>query len=219
MGDSEVGRVLREAGEQFLVGDAPSLVDELTAALLVVSARAARVRQHIGVKEPVLGEMRSLDEAFARAVNLARKLSAAIRAHRDSGSYVAAATVARELGRQLATSLPNREVCSVRLSPDPAIVTMSPAELRRVLVSLLRVAAEDADNESPLSLDVDAERATDKGDSVVRIVVGHRGLRRASAARAAEEVRQVVNARGGSVEARTADGGATTIVVSLPGVC
>jgi hypothetical protein len=218
MGDSEVGRVLREAGEQFLVGDAPSLVDELTAALLVVSARAARVRQHI-VKEPMLGEMRSLDEAFARAVNLARKLSAAIRAHRDSGSYVAAASVARELGRQLATSLPNREVCSMRLSPDPAIVTMSPAELRRVLVSLLRVAAEDVDNGSPLSLEVDAERAADTGDSVVRIVVGHRGLRRASASRAADEVRQVVNARGGSVEARTTDGGATAIVVSLPGVC
>jgi len=216
---SDVSRVLREASEQFLVGDAPLLIDELTAALLVVSARAARVRQHVGVKEPVLAEMRSLDEAFARAVGLARKLSAAIRAHRDSGSYVAAATVVRELGRQLASSLPDREVCSMRLSPDPAIVTMPAPELRRVLVALLRVAGESVGHGGPLSLEVEAERATETRDSVVRIVVGHRALRQAAAVQAADEVRQIVNARGGSVEARTTAGGAAAVVVSLPGVC
>jgi hypothetical protein len=219
MAESEVGRVLRETSEQFLVGDAPVLVDELTAALLVVSARAARVRQHVGVKEPVLAEMRSLDEAFSRAVSLARKLSAAIRAHRDSGSYVAAATVVRELGRQLTTSLPDREVCSMRLSPDPAIVTMPAAELRRVLVAVLRIAGESVAQGRPLLLEVDAERATETHDSVVRIVVGHEGLKQAAAVQAADEVRQIVNARGGSVETRTTAGGAAAVVVSLPGVC
>src|SRR5580658_5404483 len=194
MAESEVGRVLRETSEQFLVGDAPVLVDELTAALLVVSARAARVRQHIGVKEPVLAEMRSLDEAFSRAVSLARKLSAAIRAHRDSGSYVAAATVVRELGRQLTTSLPDREVCSMRLSPDPAIVSMPAAELRRVLVALLRIAGESVGS-GQLLLEVDSERATEKSDSIVRIVIGHHALKQAIAAQAAEQVREVVNAR------------------------
>lgn len=219
MAESEVGRGLREAGEQFLVGDAPLLIDELTAALLVVSARAARVRQHVGVKEPVLAEMRSLDEAFSRAVALARKLSAAIRAHRDSGSYVAAATVVRELGRQLTTSLPDRDVCSLRLSPDPAIVTMPAAELRRVLVALLRIAGESVGNAGPLLLEVDAERATEDRNSVVHIVLGHRGLKQGIADQAAEEVREIVNARGGSVETRMTSGGAASVVVSLPGVC
>jgi hypothetical protein len=219
MAESEVGRGLREASEQFLVGDAPVLVDELTAALLVVSARSARVRQHIGVKEPLLAEMRSLDEAFARAVGLARKLSAAIRAHRDSGSYVAAATVVRELGRQLTTSLPDREVCSVRVSPDPAIVTMPAAELRRVLVALLRIAGETVGSGGQLLLEVDAERATENRDSVVHIVIGHHGLKQAIAAQAADEVREIVNARGGSVDTRMTAGGAASVVVSLPGVC
>jgi hypothetical protein len=219
MTESDVSRVLREAGEQFLVGDAPLLIDELTAALLVVSARAARVRQHVGVKEPVLGEMRSLDEAFSRAVSLARKLSAAIRAHRDSGSYVAAATVVRELGNLLSTSLPNREVCSMRLSADRAIVPMPAAELRRVLVTVLRIAGDSVGLGGPLLLQVETEHATETQPSVVRIALGHEALNQATATRAANEVRPVVNARGGSVEARTTGGGAAAIVVSLPGAC
>jgi hypothetical protein len=219
---SDVSRVLREAGDQLLVGDAPSLVDELTAALLVVSARVARIRQHVGPKDsvsPVSTEMRSFDEAFSRAVSLARKLSAAIRAHRDSGSYVAATIVARELGRQLTTLLPDQEVCSMRLSADPAIVTMPAGELRRVLVTLVRVMVEGAENGGALVLEIEVERATPSRAAVVRVILGHPTLRAAAAERAADDVREMVNARGGSVEVHSTSGSAAAVIVSLPGVC
>jgi len=96
---------------------------------------------------------------------------------------------------------------------------MPAAELRRVLVALLRIAGESVGNGGQLLLEVDAERATESRDSVVRIVIGHHGLKQAIAAKAADEVREIVNARGGSVDTRMTAGGAAAVVVSLPGVC
>jgi hypothetical protein len=95
---------------------------------------------------------------------------------------------------------------------------MPAAELRRVLVALLRIAGESVGS-GQLLLQVDSERATETSDSIVRIVIGHHGLKQAIATQAADEVREVVNARGGSVDTRTTAGGAAAVVVSLPGVC
>ena len=107
----------------------------------------------------------------------------------------------------------------MRVSRDPAIVTMPATELRRVLVAVLGIAGESVAGGRPLLLEVDAERATETHDSVVRIAVGHEDLKQAAAIQAADEIRQIVNARGGSVETRTTAGGASAVVVSLPGVC
>src|SRR5579859_6337940 len=95
---TDLHRALYKATEQFLVGDAPGLADELTDALLVVSARVSRLRKTVSSRNPVATEVSAVDEAFAQTVTLARRLSAALRAHQEPGGYVAVESTVRDLG-------------------------------------------------------------------------------------------------------------------------
>jgi hypothetical protein len=220
---SDLQTVVREATEQFLVGDAPALAGELTDALIVVSARVGRLRRDLdadralGSGEKLLrGELREIEEAFARSVDLARKLSQAIRAHRAPGAYASTANIARELGRQLASSMPEPMRLGLRCPAGPVLAMIPPSELRRILVVLVRRVVEGVgDGGGELSIEVSEAKTSGE----VRVVIGHPRLRPAAAADAADKAREMVHAWGGSVDpcARTREGAA--VVVLLPGAC
>ena len=221
---SDLQTVVREATEQFLVGDAPALAGELTDALIVVSARVGQLRRSFeaeppaaGSREQVLeGEVHAIEEAFARSVDLARRLSQAIRAHRAPGAYASAANIARELGRQLATSLPESMRLGLRCPPGPVLAMIPPSELRRILVILVRRVVEGVgDGGGELLLEV----AEVKSSVEVRLVVGHPKLRPGAAADAADQARELVHAWGGSVDPCARTGGGASVVVLLPGAC
>jgi hypothetical protein len=216
-------RILREATEQFLVGDAPALAAELTDALILVSARVANLRRRAPRTGPLAEEVRAVDEAFGRSVVLVRELSTAIRAHRDPGAYVAAGDIVRELGRQLAVSLPEGTALTIRCSSNPALATISPSELRRVLVTLIRRTV-DGMGEGGCELVIEVSevmeaRATETLEPAIRIVVRHDALLAAAAADAADQVRDMVNARGGSVQPCATTGRGAAVVVSLRAAC
>ena len=217
---SDLQTVVREATEQFLVGDAPALAGELTEALIVVSARVGRLRRSFEAQTAAdgegLGEVRAIEEAFGRSVDLARRLSQAIRIHRAPGAYASVASIARELGRQLASSMPEPMRLALRCPTGPVLAMIPPSELRRILVVLLRRVVEGVgDGGGELSLEVSEAKASEEA----RIVVGHPRLRPAAAADAADQARELVHAWGGSVDpcARTVGGAA--VVVLLPGAC
>jgi hypothetical protein len=221
---SDLRTVVREATEQFLVGDAPALAGELTDALIVVSARVGRLRRKLegdgpapGSREQILGgELHEIEEAFTRSVDLARRLSQAIRAHRAPGAYASMANIARELGRQLASSMPEPMRLGLRCPSGPVLAMIPPSELRRILVVLVRRVVDGVgDGGGELSIEVSEPRASGE----VRVVIGHPRLRPAAAADAADQARELVHAWGGSVDpcARTRDGAA--VVVLLPAAC
>lgn len=220
---SDLQTVVREATEQFLVGDAPALAGELTDALIVVSARVGRLRRDLdadrplGSGEKVLGgELHEIEEAFARSVDLARRLSQAIRAHRAPGAYASTANIARELGRQLASSMPEPMRLGLRCPTGPVLAMIPPSELRRILVVLVRRVVEGVGNGGG-ELSIEVSEAKTSGE--VRVVIGHPRLRPAAAADAADQARELVHAWGGSVDpcARAREGAA--VVVLLPGAC
>ena len=213
--------VVREATEQFLVGDAPALAGELTDALIVVSARVARLRRTFeapaGERDEGLdGELRAIDEAFGRSVDLARRLSQAIRAHRAPGAYASASNIARELGRQLGSSMPESMRLALQCPAGPVLAMIPPSELRRILVVLVRRVVEGVgDGGGELSLEV----GESKSSREARIVVGHQKLRPAAAADAADQARELVHAWGGSVDPCARARGGAAVVVVLPGAC
>jgi hypothetical protein len=220
---SDLQAVVREATEQFLVGDAPALAGELTDALIVVSARVGRLRRNLdadrplGSEEtPLGGELREIEEAFAQSVDLARRLSQAIRTHRAPGAYASTANIVRELGRQLASSMPEPMRLGLRCPAGPVLAMIPPSELRRILVVLVRRVVEGVGNGGgELSIEVSAAKTSGE----VRVVIGHPRLHPAAAADAADQARELVHAWGGSVDpcARTKEGAA--VVVLLPGAC
>jgi hypothetical protein len=219
---NDLQSVVREATEQFLVGDAPALAGELTDALIVVSARVARLRRSFetpqtGERDEGLdGELRAIDEAFGRTVDLARRLSQAIRAHRAPGAYASAANIARELGRQLGSSMPEPMRLALHCPAGPVLAMIPPSELRRILVVLVRRVVEGVgDGGGELLLEVSEIRSSREA----RIVVGHPKLRPAAAADAAEQARELVHAWGGSVDPCARAMGGAAVVVVLPGAC
>jgi hypothetical protein len=221
---SDLQAVVREATEHFLVGDAPALAGELTDALIVVSARVGRLRRDLnadppapGSSEYVLGsELHAIEEAFARSIDLARRLSQAIRAHRAPGAYASAANIARELGRQLASSMPEPMRLGLECPSGPVLAMIPPSELRRILVVLVRRVVEGVgDGGGELSIDVSEAKASGEA----RIVIGHPRLRPAAAADAADQARELVHAWGGSVDPGARTRGGAAVVVLLPGAC
>jgi hypothetical protein len=223
--------VVRDATEQFLVGDAQALAGELTDALIVVAARVGVLRRTVeaagregkrkdgraGASDPLAGELHAIDEAFGRSVDLARRLSQAIQAHRSPGTYTAVSSLARELGRQLAPALPEKMTLGLRCPPGPVLAVIPSAELRQILVVLVRRVVEGVgESGGELQLEVTASKAPDRE---ARIVVGHEKLRPAAAADAADQARELVHAWGGSVDACARAGGGAAVVVLLPGVC
>jgi hypothetical protein len=225
---SNLDDVVREATEQFLVGEAPGLAGELTNALIAVSARVARLRRTVGGKASAAraeasldGELGAIEEAFGESVDLARRLSLAIRSHRAAGSYAAVASIARELGRQLGSAMPEPMRLVLRCPQGPVIATIPPSELRSLMVILVRrvidavtEGARDAGGE--LSLEVNEARAS---APEARITVAHPRLRPAAAADAADQVREIVHAWGGSVEPCARTSGGAAVVVLLPSAC
>lgn len=211
---------LREATEHFLVGDAPALVDELTDALLSASDRVGRLRKIVAGDHPMAEQIHEMDRAFGQSVSLARSLSTAIRSHRDPGAYTDATAIVRELARQLAASLPRGPGLTVRHPSNAVIVAMPPSELRRILATLVRCTVEDL-GVGGRGLWLEVRDLADKRSpaSGVHIIVGHASLGAGRAADAADQVRHMVNARGGSVEPCAAPGGGTAVVVSVPGAC
>lgn len=216
----ETGRRLRDATEQFLVGDGPALADQLAEALFVLSGDIGRLRRTIPTAGPVADEMQGIDDALTACVGLARRLSSAIRSHVEPGSYTDAARIARDLGRRLAPTMPEGTTLNVVCSQAPALATMSSSELRRVLAVLVRRLAVGLRSPSgELALEVVEDRAPPPKRPTVKLLLGHRALTTADAADAAADVRQDVNARGGSVEPCERKGGGATVVVSLPSAC
>jgi hypothetical protein len=229
---SELDDVVREATEQFLIGEAPELAGELTNALIAVSARVAHLRRKVGAKTPAArseasldSELGAIEEAFGQSVDLARRLSQAIRSHRAAGSYAAVASIARELGRQLGSAMPGPMRLVLRCPQGPVIATIPPSELRSVMVILVRRVIEAVSEGASggareaggeLSLEVSEPRAS---APEARIVVAHAGLRPAAAADAADQVRELVHAWGGSVEPCARTNGGASIVVLLPSAC
>jgi hypothetical protein len=208
---------VREATEQFLVGDAPELAGELTDALIAVSARVGRLRRSLEAQSRATEDLQAIEEAFHQSVDLARRLSLAIRAHREPGAYAAASSVARELGRQLASVLPEPMRLALRLPQGPVLAAIPPAELRRILVLLVRqVVAGLGDRGGELLIEV-SEAKSDSREA--RVVVGHSKLRPSSAAEAADPVRELAHAWGGSVEPCARVMGGAAVVVVLPGAC
>jgi hypothetical protein len=214
----DLRRALYKATEQFLVGDAPALADELTDALLVISARVARLKKAVAPDDPLAVEVHAVDEAFARSVALARKLSSAIRNYQDPGAYVAVGTMARDFGRHISTSLPSGMSFTVRIDSNHPIAVMPPSELRRILAKLIRRTIGDVPDGGEFVLEVIDGRGT-TNEPAIRIVLGHEALSAGVAADAADQVRDVVNARGGWVEPCATPGHGATVVVSLPTPC
>jgi hypothetical protein len=213
----ESGSRLRAATDQFLVGDGPALADQLADALFALSADVARLRRATPTQSPVASDVQGIDDALTACVGLARRLSTAIRAHAEPGSYTDAARIARELGRHLAPTMPEGTSLSVVCPPSPTLAMMASSELRRVLVVLVRRMLSDlGSSRGELGLEVVAERHEPPERPVVKLLIGHRALAAAEAASAAADVRSEVNARGGSVEPCARKGGGTTVVVSLP---
>lgn len=223
--------VVREATEQFLVGDAPALAGELTEALIAVSARVGRLRRTLEDRpqsapqdkrsEGLDGEVRAIDEAFGRSVDLARRLSQAIRVHGAPGAYTAVAALTRELGRQLASAIPGPMRLGLRCPSGPVLAAIPPEDLRGVLVTLVRcvvdgVAGGARDASGELALEVSETRVS---EPEARVIVGHPRLSPSAAADAADRVREVVHAWGGSVEPCARTSGGAAVVVLLPSVC
>ena len=225
---TELEDVVREATEQFLIGEAPGLAGELTNALIAVSARVAHLRRKVGAKATAAGgdasldgELGAIEEAFGESVDLARRLSQAIRSHRAAGSYAAVASIARELGRQLGSAMPGPMRLVLRCPQGPVIANIPPEDLRSVMVILVRsviesVSAGEREAGGELSLEVGVARAS---TPQARIVVAHARLRPAAAAEAADQARELVHAWGGSVEPCARTNGGASVVVLLPSAC
>jgi|SRR5580704_6670370 hypothetical protein len=221
---NDLRSVVRDATEQFLVGDAPALAGELTDALIVVSARIGLLRRSVEARpapdgsldEPLDGDLRAIEEAFGRSVDLARRLSQAIRAHRAPGAYASTANIARELGRQLGASIPEPMRLALRCPTGPVLAMIPPSELRRILVVLVRRVVDGVgDGGGELSLEVSEAKTSREA----RVVVGHPKLQPAAAADAADQARELVHAWGGSVEPCARARGGAAVVVLLPGAC
>ncbi len=217
---TDLGRAVRDATEQFLVGDAPALADELTDALLSVSALVSAFRKHLPAKGAIADDLGSIDDAFSRSVVLARKLSTAIRAHRDPGAFADVARIARDLGRHIAPAMPEGTAFTVLCPSSPAVAKMPPPELRRVLSMLVRRVFDGlVERAGDLTLEVTEVRSRPASPADVRVLIGHRGLGASSAAEAADDVRSNVNGAGGSVEPCARPKGGAAVVLLLPSAC
>ncbi len=209
---------VREAIEQFLLGDAPTLADELTDALRATSAHVARFRERIPNRGPLAEDMNAVENAFAHSIALTQRLSVAIRANGDPGACAATAGIARELGRRLASAMPEGTAFTAVCPSSPALAAMPPPRMRRVLATLVRrLVDRSLDRGGDVVLEV--EEVTEATSPSVRIVVGSGGLPPGAAADAADDVRPHVNACGGSVEPCARPGGGASVVVVLPRVC
>jgi len=214
---SETGRAVRDATEQFLVGDASALADELTEALLAVSAHVAAFSRRVPAHGPLARDLRAIDEAFAQSVAVARRLSVAIRTHRDPGAYADVARIARDLGRHLVPAMPGGLALTIVCPTGPVLVAVPPPDVRRVLSLVVRRLLEGlADRPGELTLEVGEVRSRPTPPADVRVQIGHRHLRPGVAADAAEDVRANVNAAGGSVEPCARPGGGAAVVLLLP---
>jgi hypothetical protein len=213
-------RAVRDATDQFLVGDAAALADELTDALLSVSAHVATFRKRLPTDDVFARDVHAIDEAFARTVALARRLSVAIRDQNDPGAFADVARIARDLGRHLVPVMPEGVALNVSCAASPLLAAMSPSEVRRVLSLLLRRVVEGlVDRRGDLTLEVTAQRASASSPAEIRVQVAHKALKAGIAADAAEDVRPSVNANGGSVEPCARTGGGSAVVVVLPAAC
>ncbi|HEX3772120.1 MAG TPA: hypothetical protein VHV30_14690 [Polyangiaceae bacterium] len=201
------------------MGDAAALADELTEALLSVSANVSTLRKRLPATDVFARDMRALDDAFGRAVALARRLTLAIREQSDPGAFADVARIARDLARHLVPVMPEGVALTVTCAPSPTLAAMAPSEVRRVLSLLFRRVIEGlAERRGDLTLEVGEQRTHTAGPTEVRVQLAHRALRLGAAADAAEDVRPSVNASGGSVEPCAQTGGGAAVLVLLPAV-
>ncbi len=158
---------------------------------------------------------RTLGDADARA----RSIAESVRGHGEPGAYAAAANIVRELGRLLSDAVPTGMRLVVRCPPGPAIVTMQPSELRRVLVAILLALAR-AEKARKVVVEVEHVPATNALGPRVWIVLGCDARPVVAVAEATDRVRSLVQARGGTIEpavARGVDG--TAVAVQVPAAC
>jgi hypothetical protein len=208
---------LVEVTDRFLVSDAPGLVDKLTEVLLVTSARMASLRRRLPANEAQ--EAQAVEEEFGRGVAIARSIAESVRSHGEPGAYAAAANIVRELERLLSDAVPNGMRLVVRCPPGPAIVTMQPSELRRVLVAIL-LALAHAEGARKLVVEVQHVPPTNALGPRVWIVLGCDSRPVGALAEAADRVRPLVQARGGTIEPAVARGvTGTGVVVQVPAAC
>ena len=115
--------------EQFLVGDAPALAGELTDALIVVSARVGAAPPRL--RGPPARSRRPRRPSTATFEPSRRRSAAASISPAGSrrrfeptarpGAYASAANIARELGRQLGSSMPEPMRLALRCPPGPVL--------------------------------------------------------------------------------------------------
>ncbi|HLK35405.1 MAG TPA: hypothetical protein VKU41_01550 [Polyangiaceae bacterium] len=206
----------RRAAEEFLAADALALADELSGALLGIWSRVGDLRRRLSPCDALLGDFAAIEFACARAVHLARRASEAIVDQGGPRAHAAAASMVRELGRLLVASLPDDVGCVVQVRSEPALVAMHPSELRRVLAGVVRGALH-GNRAGDLLLEVADAGATHA--PMVRIVLCRSRLSPATAADAADSVRELVGACGGDVQACATPGGGAAVVVTLPSPC
>jgi hypothetical protein len=212
-------RAVRHATDQFLVGDAAALADELTEALLSVSANVAAFRKRLPANDVFARDIGAIDDAFSRTVVLARRLSTAVREQHDPGAFADVARIARDIARHLDPVMPEGVALTVTCASSPTLAAISPSEVRRVLSLLFRRVIEGlADRSGTLTLEVSEQRSQTTAPAEVRVQLAHRSLKLNAAAEAAEDVRASVNASGGSVEPCAQTGGGAAVVVLLPAV-
>jgi hypothetical protein len=220
MGHDDPESALRDATEQFLVGDAPGLADELAEALLAISVDVGGLRRRLPPQSPHSKPMREIDDAFSQCVALARRLSVAVRAQGDPGAYADAARVTRDLGRRLASAMPDGTTLNVVCPPSPVVATIPQPELRRVLATLVRrLMVGLVGHRGELAMEVTEVPRGPGQEPTIELLIGHGELGPVDAEEAADHVRPGVNARGGSVESCVRRGGGAMVVVSLPSAC
>jgi len=208
---------LVEATERFLVSDAPGLVDKLTEVLLATSARMASLRRRLPAREAE--EARAVEEAFGQGVAIARNIAESVRSHGEPGAYASAASIVRELGRLLSDAVPNGIRLVVRCPPGPAIVTMQPSELRRVLVAIL-LALAHAEGARKLVVEVEHVPAANELGPRVWILLACDSRPVGAVAEATDRMRPLVQARGGTIEPAVARGvNGTAVAVQVPAAC
>jgi hypothetical protein len=219
---SKVDRAVRDATDQFLDGDASVVVDELTEALISVSARISVFRKRLPASDALACDLRAVDDAFTHSVALARRLSIAIRAQEDPGACTDVGRIARDLGKHLSPVMPEGVPLTLVCPAAPALAAMSPSDVRRIFSLLIRRVLDDVAGRAggDVTLEVcvfdGSEFTSPRG---VRVQIWHRALRPAVAADAAEDVRPKVHANGGSVEPCARVGGGAAVVVLLPSAC
>jgi hypothetical protein len=189
-------------------------LDELSGALLHVSAIVARMRRAAATPS---SDLHALDDAATRSIALTRTVSERLQARRARGEYNSASQVVREVVTQIEPVLPPGIDVAVDCGAGPALVAVERSSLRRLLFQLVEAAVDGMPCGGKLTFEVTQHPAVTSGRTVTQIEV------RCSAEMdpsepALDVARGMVGALGGSAQVRFPLTGGTAILVRMPSV-